>query len=312
MRFFDIWGAPSEAGDIHGFDYVFLGNYVDRGAYSLETICLLMALKLKYPKQIFLLRGNHEDRNVNRYLGFGEECARRLEEDITQPNSVFAKINDMFEYLPLAAIVSDKSTQNKVFCVHGGIGSTVNKIEDIEKIQRPISVNLGEISTTEQQLLIDLLWSDPMDSESGDSTTDSSAGTMSTPTSDIAPNVTRDPMGTNNITKFGTARVEKFLKHNQVSMILRSHQVCSEGLDRYAQGQVITINSCTDYCNKYGNDACFIVFQKKIIVSPKIIKPTAQSKSNWLDIQPSSIPDTANPSVRRPLTPPRVTKVISQ
>jgi protein phosphatase len=50
MRFFDIWKAPAEFGDIHGFDYVFMGNYVDRGAYSLETICLLMALKLKYPK----------------------------------------------------------------------------------------------------------------------------------------------------------------------------------------------------------------------------------------------------------------------
>lgn len=110
MRFFDIWKAPNETGDIHGFDYVFLGNYVDRGAYSLETICLLMALKLKYPKQIFLLRGNHEDRNVNKHLGFGEECAKRLEEDINAPTSVFAKINEMFDYLPLVAIISDKST----------------------------------------------------------------------------------------------------------------------------------------------------------------------------------------------------------
>jgi len=78
MRFFDIWKSPCESGDIAGMDYLFLGNYVDRGQYSLETICLLMALKLKYPKQVFLLRGNHEDRNVNKYLGFGEECARRL------------------------------------------------------------------------------------------------------------------------------------------------------------------------------------------------------------------------------------------
>ena len=165
MRFFDIWKAPTDAGDIHGFDYVFLGNYVDRGAYSLETICLLMSLKLKYPKQIFLLRGNHEDRNVNRYLGFGEECAKRLEEDITQPGSVFAKINEMFDYLPLAAIISDKSTQNKVFCCHAGIGSTVNKIEDIEKIQRPIQVTLNDVSNADQQTLIDLLWSDPVDAE---------------------------------------------------------------------------------------------------------------------------------------------------
>jgi len=110
MRFFDIWKSPSEQGDIAGFDYLFLGNYVDRGAYNLETICLLMALKLKYPKQIFLLRGNHEGKNVNRYLGFGEECSRRLGEDITSPNSFFSRINEMFDNMPLAAIITDKKT----------------------------------------------------------------------------------------------------------------------------------------------------------------------------------------------------------
>ena len=108
MRFFDIWKAPAEHGDIHAYDYLFLGNYVDKGQYSLEVICLLMALKLKFPKQIMLLRGNHEDKNVNRYLGFGEECAKRLGEDINDPNSCFAKINEAFEQMPLAAIVTDK------------------------------------------------------------------------------------------------------------------------------------------------------------------------------------------------------------
>ena len=118
---------------------------MDRGAYGLETICLLMALKLKYPKQIILLRGNHEDRNVNRYLGFGEECARRLGEDINSPGSVFSKVNDMFDNLPLAAVITDKQTNNKIFCVHGGIGSTAMKIEEIEKIKRPCDINLGDI-----------------------------------------------------------------------------------------------------------------------------------------------------------------------
>jgi len=57
MRFFDIWKEPSEQGDIDALDYVFLGNYVGYGAFSLEVICLLMALKLKYPTQVVLLRG---------------------------------------------------------------------------------------------------------------------------------------------------------------------------------------------------------------------------------------------------------------
>jgi diadenosine tetraphosphatase ApaH/serine/threonine PP2A family protein phosphatase len=155
-----------------------------------------------------MLRGNHEDRNVNRYLGFGEECARRLGEDINNPNSCFAKINDMFDQLPLAAIVNDKGTNNKVFCVHGGIGSTAMKIEEIEKIKRPCEVTLGEVTTQEQQLLVDLLWSDPHESEEQ---------------TGIAPNVIRDPMGQNNIMTFGVDRVEKFLKTNGMSMILRSH-----------------------------------------------------------------------------------------
>ena len=126
----------------------------------------------------------------------------------------------------------------------------------------------------------------------------------------IAPNLIRDPLGQNNIMKFGPDRVDKFLKNNQLSMILRSHQIISDGIDRFAQGQLITINSCTDYCNKYQNDACFIVIQKKLIVSPKIIKPTQNSKANWAEQTP--IPETANSSVRRPITPPRVTKAITQ
>jgi len=74
----------------------------------LEVICLLMALKLKWPKQIILLRGNHEDRNVNKHLGLGDECAKRLGEDINDPNSCFAKINDAFDNMPLAAVITDK------------------------------------------------------------------------------------------------------------------------------------------------------------------------------------------------------------
>ena len=70
---------------------------MDRGIQCIEVLLYLIALKICYPKKITLLRGNHEDKHVNKYLGFGDECAKRLGEDINDPNSVFAKINEAFE-----------------------------------------------------------------------------------------------------------------------------------------------------------------------------------------------------------------------
>lgn len=92
MRFFDIWkfpGPSEQGGDIQANEYIFLGNYVDWGIYSLEIICLLLALKIRYPTQIHLLRGSHEDWKVNITAGFGDECKVRLKEKIEDPESVF-------------------------------------------------------------------------------------------------------------------------------------------------------------------------------------------------------------------------------
>ena len=125
----------------------------------------MLALKLKYPRQIFLLRGNHEDRGVNRHLGFGAECTQRLSENIDDPNSVFQKINDLFEWMPLGAVIADKMTLNRILCIHGGIGNSIVKLEDIDKIQRPLRVNLGSITDTVQQMAMDILWSDPTASD---------------------------------------------------------------------------------------------------------------------------------------------------
>ena len=235
-----------------------------------------------------MLRGNHEDKNVNRHLGFGEECAKRLEEDINSPNSVFQKINEVFESLPLVAIINDKTINTRIFCVHGGIGSTVHKLEDIEKIKRPCEISLGEATNQEQQMIVDLLWSDPLDNEEE---------------TGVQANQIRDPTQSNNITRFGADRVDKFLKSNNLSIILRSHQNCPDGIDRFASGSLITVSSCTDYCGKYNNDACFIVVQKRLVISPKIIKPTPQSKQSWVEFNIQSIPESVSPVIRRPHTP---------
>ena len=190
MRFFDLFSAPIQGpgGDIDGLDYIFLGDYVDRGTHSLETICLLMALKIKFPNQIHLLRGNHEDRWINSVFGFQTELCERLKDDIDNP-VIFTKFNDLFDYLPLAAIINDE-----VLCLHGGIGSSINSLSDIEKIQRPLEV-IHEVTNEDQQLVVDILWSDPTDS-------DIETG--------IQANSTRDPTGVGNIVKFGPDRVEEF------------------------------------------------------------------------------------------------------
>lgn len=139
IRMFEMCGFPPSA------NYLFLGDYVDRGKQSLETILLLMCYKLKYPERFFLLRGNHECANVTRVYGFYDECKRRCNVKI------WKTFVDAFNTLPIAAIVA-----GKIFCVHGGLSPALGHMDDIRNIARPTDV-------PDYGLLNDLLWSDPAD-----------------------------------------------------------------------------------------------------------------------------------------------------
>lgn len=141
IRMFEMCGFPPHS------NYLFLGDYVDRGKQSLETILLLMCYKLKFPENFFLLRGNHECANVTRVYGFYDECKRRCN------IKVWRAFIDTFNTLPIAAIVA-----GKIFCVHGGLSPSLSHMDDIRSIARPTDV-------PDYGLLNDLLWSDPADME---------------------------------------------------------------------------------------------------------------------------------------------------
>ena len=266
MRFFEFWGEPSEepgSGDINSIDYLFLGDYVDRGVYSLETICLLMALKIKYPDKIHLLRGNHEDHLINSTFGFYEECEARLSDDsMCEELNVFKVINEFFEYLPLVAII-----ENEIVCVHGGIGSSFNKIEEVEKMQRPIPV-VHEAITKQDQIVMDILWSDPTDN-------DDEKG--------IQPNVVRDSKSYGNIVKFGPDIVQNFMENNNVHMIIRAHECVPDGFERFSEGNLITVFSATDYCKRHKNAGAMLLISNNFEIIPYLIYPVQTGKIKWLE-----------------------------
>ncbi|CAN6190761.1 unnamed protein product [Urochloa humidicola] len=137
LRLFEYGGYPPEA------NYLFLGDYVDRGKQSIETICLLLAYKIKYPENFFLLRGNHECASINRIYGFFDECKRRFNVKIWK---IFT---ECFNCLPVTALIDDK-----ILCMHGGLSPELKNMDQIRNIARPVDV-------PDHGLLCDLLWSDP-------------------------------------------------------------------------------------------------------------------------------------------------------
>lgn len=137
LRLFEYGGFPPKA------NYLFLGDYVDRGKQSLETICLLLAYKIKYPENFFLLRGNHECASINRIYGFYDECKRRFNVRL------WKAFTDCFNCLPVAALIDDK-----ILCMHGGLSPDLTNLDQIRNLPRPTAV-------PDTGLLCDLLWSDP-------------------------------------------------------------------------------------------------------------------------------------------------------
>ncbi|XWS71389.1 hypothetical protein CRYUN_Cryun03dG0134400 [Craigia yunnanensis] len=274
MRLFDEYGAPSTAGDIAYIDYLFLGDYVDRGQHSLETITLLLALKVEYSNNVHLIRGNHEAADINALFGFRIECIERMGER----DGIWAwhRINRLFNWLPLAALI-----EKKIICMHGGIGRSINHVEQIENLQRPITMEAGSV------VLMDLLWSDPTENDSVEG---------------LRPNA-RGP----GLVTFGPDRVMEFCNNNDLQLIVRAHECVMDGFERFAQGHLITLFSATNYCGTANNAGAILVLGRDLVVVPKLIHPLPPAMSSPETSPERHIEDTwmQELNANRPPTPTR-------
>ncbi|KAF2348254.1 Calcineurin-like phosphoesterase domain ApaH type [Trinorchestia longiramus] len=147
-QFYDLKELFKVGGDVPYTNYLFMGDFVDRGFYSVETFLLLLALKVRYPDRITLIRGNHESRQITQVYGFYDECLRKY-----GSSTVWRYCTEIFDYLSLSAIID-----GKIFCVHGGLSPSIQTLDQIRTIDRKLEV-------PHDGPMCDLLWSDPEDAQ---------------------------------------------------------------------------------------------------------------------------------------------------
>lgn len=207
MELFKVTGEPPDS------NLLFLGDYVDRGYDSIECLCFILALKVRFRRRITMLRGNHESCDINKIYGFYDECFKKYNTE-----KVWKLFTGVFQCLPLSAIV-----ENKVFCLHGGLSPAIKTIDNLSGLRRFSDV-------PHEGAMCDLLWSDPDDNTKGFSPSPRSAGYV-----------------------FGPDVTEEFLHKNKLSMIARAHQLTRGGFIKAHKNSVVTVFSAPNYCYRCGN-----------------------------------------------------------
>lgn len=208
---FDIFGKPPNS------RYLFLGDYVDRGAKSVETVMILLCYKIKYPDDVFLIRGNHETTLITINFGFYNEIATKYGDF-----SVWRSFMEVFTCLPLAAVVD-----SKLFCVHGGLCPNLSNISDLEFVNRFLELPI------ECSLIQDVLWSDPFEGY-GFEASSRRAGY-----------------------KWGQDISNKFVQENKIDMIVRGHEQKVGGFQLMHGDTVCTVFSTPNYVNRFTEAAVF-------------------------------------------------------
>jgi serine/threonine-protein phosphatase PP1 catalytic subunit len=236
--------------------FLFLGDYIDRGRNSVETLCLLLAYKIQHPDTFYMLRGNHECAYINRLYGFFDECTNYWPDTGVERWEHFSEV---FRRLPIAAIVD-----RKIFCVHGGLSPHLETLDDIRNITRPIEI-------PEEGLLCDLVWSDPNpDAEDW------------------------DPNDRGTSVFFGAEKVRDFLAKFELDLVCRAHQAVMEGFDFpfFEDPCLITLFSAPNYCYEFMDKGAILHVDEKLFCSFTILQPLALPHQENAEPEPDARPGT--------------------
>uniref|UniRef100_A0A8H7KBW5 Serine/threonine-protein phosphatase n=1 Tax=Bionectria ochroleuca TaxID=29856 RepID=A0A8H7KBW5_BIOOC len=257
MKLFEVGGDPAET------RYLFLGDYVDRGYFSLECVLYLWSLKIHYPKTLWLLRGNHECRHLTDYFTFKLECKHKYSENI------YDACIESFCSLPLAAVM------NKQFlCIHGGLSPELHTLDDIRNIDR-----FREPPTS--GLMCDILWADPLE--------------------DFGQEKTSEYFLHNHVRGcsyfFSYPAACAFLEKNNLLSVIRAHEAQDAGYRMYRKTRttgfpsVMTIFSAPNYLDVYNNKAAVLKYENNVMnIRQFNCTPHPYWLPNFMDVFTWSLP----------------------
>lgn len=239
-QFYDLLELFNIGGEIPNNRYLFMGDYVDRGFNSVETISLLLTLKLLYPGHITLLRGNHETRYISMQYGLYSEISKKYGNV-----NAWKYICEVFDFLPMAALI-----EGKIFCVHGGLSPFIPCIDQIRKYDR-----FKELETDSP--LGDLCWSDPDEEIEHWEKSQRGAGWI-----------------------FGARVVKEFNHINNLELVCRSHQLVMEGFKYYFDESMLNVWSAPNYSYRMRNVASILKISETLSRTIELFRDDPRSKKS--------------------------------